>query len=335
VRRKGLYLFLSAAVAFVLIEGGLRLVLGLGSPPLLRADSSVGYVFQANQDLVRFTNRVHINQHHHRSGPLLSRADSTFVRVLFVGDSVTWGGVLTDQSDTIPSEAERQLANWCNEPVEALNASAGSWGIGNARAYIERYGLFESDLVVLQIGTHDLTQPKSTSGVVGNHRSYPNENPTLAIEELVTRYLWPRLSSSLPRFGSSANAQQRSRSGPEPEDVFARNLVHLRRTVASIRAEQTPVAILHTPNRSETTKGPGTSSAASYRKQFLQVADSMNVPVLNLANGWPRSTSPMHLYRDHVHFNERGNAVIADTLSGFLRAKCPSLCANTQNQEGS
>jgi lysophospholipase L1-like esterase len=147
--------------------------------------------------------------------------------------------------------------------------------------------------------------------------------------------LWPRLSSSLPRFGSSANAQQRSRSGPEPEEVFARNLVHLKRTVASIREEQAPVVILHTPNRSETTEGSGTSSAAPYRKQFLRVADSMNVPVVNLANGWPRSTSPMRLYRDHVHFNERGNAVIADTLSGFLRAKCPSLCANIRNQEGS
>jgi hypothetical protein len=38
----------------VLVEIGLRVTMGLGTPPLLQADSTIGYLFQANQDVERF-----------------------------------------------------------------------------------------------------------------------------------------------------------------------------------------------------------------------------------------------------------------------------------------
>ncbi|WP_431978681.1 SGNH/GDSL hydrolase family protein [Salinibacter sp.] len=264
----------------------------------------------------------------------MTKPDSTFTRLLFVGDSVTWGGVLTDQSDTIPAEAERSLEGQCYNPIEALNASAGSWGIGNARAYIEKYGLFESDVIVLQIGTHDLTQPKSTSDVVGRHPSFPNENPTLAIEELATRYLWPRLRSYLSHLGRGQGGGQSGDTDAISEGHLAQNLDHLREMVGRIQSEQIPVVILHTPNRNEVA-GPSVSDASPYRQQFLHVTDSMRVPVLNLARDWPEGPPPGVLYRDYVHLNERGNAVVADTLQHFLMRNVPDLCDDGKKREES
>lgn len=313
----------------VLFEVGLRVGLGLGTPPLLRADSTIGYVFQANQDTYRFTNRVHINAYHQRSEDLMTRPDSTFTRILFLGDSVTWGGVLTDQSQTIPEATEHRLAQRCRNPVEALNASAGSWGIGNLTAYVDRYGLFESDAVVLQIGTHDLVQPKSTGEIVGRHPSYPNENPTLAIGELWERYLWPRLQSRLPEWdaGASGDRSTSTAQSADPDTRLARNLDQLRLLVEIIREQKIPVVIVHTPNRGEVvgrTDGPATSER---RQRFLSGSDSLDVTVLNLARGWARRSGVEAFYRDHVHLNERGNKAVADTLTRVLIRHGRTLCA--------
>ncbi|NBB87691.1 MAG: SGNH/GDSL hydrolase family protein, partial [Bacteroidetes bacterium] len=177
---------------FVLAEVGLRVTMGLGTPPLLQADSTIGYLFQPNQDLDRFGNRVQINGVHQRSEPLSNRPDSSLLRVLFLGDSVTWGGVLIDQPNTYPEVFEARMDAACALPVEALNASAGSWGIGNLQAYLDRFGTFDSDIVVLQIGSHDLLQAPSDASPVGTHPAFPAEHPLLATQELITRYLWPR-----------------------------------------------------------------------------------------------------------------------------------------------
>jgi lysophospholipase L1-like esterase len=311
-----------------LLELGLRAGIGLGTPPLLRADSTIGYVFRANQDTDRFTNRVHINTYHQRSEDLRTQPDSTFTRILFLGDSVTWGGVLTDQSETIPEATEGRLARRCPAPVEALNASAGSWGIGNLKAYVERFGLFDSDIVVLQIGTHDLVQAKSTGGIVGRHPSYPNENPTLAIGELWGRYLWPRLKPFLPEGGEMSVDRSTSRSqSASPETRLARNLDQLRAMVEAIRRENVPVVIVHTPNRGEVVGRTGGPAASERRCQFLAVADSLDVPVLNLARGWALRSGVDAFYRDHVHLNERGNNAVADTLARVLNRHVPALCA--------
>lgn len=76
----------------VLAELGLRLLVELGAPPLLRADAEIGYLFRANQERTRFTNRIYINEYHQRSGDVVLADSSRFARILFLGDSVTWGG---------------------------------------------------------------------------------------------------------------------------------------------------------------------------------------------------------------------------------------------------
>jgi hypothetical protein len=43
--------------------------------------------------------------------------------VLFLGDSVTWGGVFVDQADTYPELFEAGMDSACTLPVEALGYS--------------------------------------------------------------------------------------------------------------------------------------------------------------------------------------------------------------------
>jgi lysophospholipase L1-like esterase len=327
-------------IAFAVLSGGLlvtealcRLILGLGSPPLLRADEKAGYVFQANQNLTRFTNRVRINRYHQRSNPPRSAPDSTFIRILFLGDSVTWGGVLTDQSETFPEFTEDQVGKHCEQPVESLNASAGSWGIGNLLGYATKYGLFDSDAVVLQIGTNDLTQPRSSGDVVGNHPSAPSEKPPFAVAELVNRYLAPRLRRYLPDLSSPDPESPRNTTSSD--STFQANLQAFEKLVLRIQRENIPVTVVHTPNRNEVAVSEPTNLVSNdYRQSFLRKANSLQVPVLNLAEAWRGRSGVASYYRDRIHLNEKGNQVLADTLSSMLRLKNSAYCSKNAPATG-
>ena len=307
----------------VLAEIGLRLLLGLGSPPLLRADAEIGYLFQANQERTRFTNRIHINEYHQRSGDVVLADSSRFARILFLGDSVTWGGALTDQSETYPELFEDRLDERCDRPVETLNASAGSWSVGNLRAYAERFGFFGSDLVVLQIGEGDLTQPTSDSSGVGNLCSLPRRSPTLALQEFAKCY-WPRATSRLATWKETEERSGGARTESSSAEVSEReqrqlqtNLDHLRALVDSVRAASKPVAIFYHPDRSSV-KSKESPPPVLYQ-EFRTWAERRGIPVLDMQAEWAGEPGVEEYYRDHIHLNERGNAVVARHLAAFVR----------------
>jgi lysophospholipase L1-like esterase len=303
----------------------------LDLPPLLKADGEIGYLFQANQDLTRFTNRVHINQYHQRSDDVSLADSSRAARVLFLGDSVTWGGVLTDQSQTYPELFEKEMGQWCGRPTEALNASAGSWSIGNLRAYAERFGFFGSDLVVLQIGEGDLTAPTSDSSGVGNLCSLPRRPPTLALTEFATCY-WPKIESRLGRRLSSRREEggtrptpirRASTSSPERRQ-FERNMEHLQALVDSIQAAGIPMAVIYNPERGHVV--PEKSPPPPVYKRFRRWIDQHDIPMLDLQARWEGEQNVGQSYRDYIHLNEQGNAVLAKQLRDFVRAKELSAC---------
>ena len=315
----------------VLAEFGLRLLLGVGAPPLLRADAEIGYLFRANQDLTRFTNHIHINQYHQRSEDISLADSSRFARVLFLGDSVTWGGVLTDQSQTYPELFEEEMGQWCGHPTEALNASAGSWSIGNLRAYAERFGFFGSDLVVLQIGQGDLTAPTSDSSGVGNLCSLPRRPPTLALTEFAECYL-PKVESRLGQWISLKEVSEEPESTPirrtsmssTERRQFRKNMEHLQALVDSIRAAGLPVAVIYNPERGHVV--PGGRPPPPVYERFRKWIDQHDIPMLDLQARWEGQREVKRYYRDYIHLNEQGNAVLAKQLSEFVRSKELPAC---------
>ena len=152
-QQKG-FLLASSLVLICATEFSLRTVCGLGSPPLILREAASGYEFRPNQHLHRFGKRIEYNSEGLRSEPLRTlTADS--IRVLCLGDSVTNGGALTDQSATFPYQLEAELAR-SGLNVQALNASAGGWDPANEAGFVRDHGLFGSKEVVWELGTHDL-----------------------------------------------------------------------------------------------------------------------------------------------------------------------------------
>jgi hypothetical protein len=168
-----------AAVFIGVTELGLRVGLGFANPPLVKVDSEVGYLFKANQNVKRFGNRVIYNQNGLRSEPNQEWPAPGCTRILCVGDSITNGGVPTDQSLTYPYRLSEKLKAR-EASAETLNASAGGWAPANELAFLRTRGTFHAQTVILEIGTDDLCQGKVGAEGVGSV-DFPTEAPLLPL----------------------------------------------------------------------------------------------------------------------------------------------------------
>ncbi|MGK7928805.1 MAG: SGNH/GDSL hydrolase family protein [Spirulina sp.] len=297
-------LFLVIFSILLVAEGGLRLKFGLGNPALTQPDVEMGYRFQPNQNIVRFGNKIIYNQYSQRSDRVLSPKPQNTLRILMVGDSVLNGGVLTDQTQTISEQLEAKIQN-TGINAEVLNASAGSWGIGNQFGYLQKFGTFASDLLILQIGTHDLVQPTSVGNRVGLDPNYPDRKPLFALQELFSRYLIPKVAL---RFHLPPSYQE---IPPivTPKEQFQKNLLFLDR----ILDRDLPILVLFTPNRIDVLPTP---NIPAYKTEFFQYLQNHQIPIVDTHAVWseyPSETTASY-FRDIVHLTPEGNTAIAQLL---------------------
>ncbi|MGK7903950.1 MAG: SGNH/GDSL hydrolase family protein [Hormoscilla sp.] len=286
----------------------LRLALGLGNPVLVQADPNSGYRFQPNQKVWRFGKTIEYNQYSQRSEPIAPQKPPGTLRILMTGDSVLNGGNPTDQPRTITEIFEGRLSA-SGRGAEVLNASAGSWGIGNQLGYLRKFGTFGSDAVIIQIGTHDMLQPTSTSEAVGSIY-FPNQQPILAIQEAWTRYAWPRIAGKLKLNSPTSEIPAAS---IDPNQQFEQNMQLLKAIVTLVREQQTPVFVLFTPDRADLLPS---YRVPAYKAEFFDRLSDWQVPVVDSHAAW--STEPTGTvetyFRDIVHLSETGNQAVADLL---------------------
>jgi lysophospholipase L1-like esterase len=280
-------------------------LLGFGNPALLQTDANAGYIFAPNQVVYRFGNRLEYNQFSQRSEQIDSAKPEGNLRILMIGDSVLNGNNTTDQKETIPELFEARLLG-IKKQVEVLNASAGSWGIGNQLGYIRKFGTFESDAVVLQIGTHDLLQPPSSIPGVGNHPRMLNRKPLLAIQEVFEKYVMPQLSSvfvSNSPAGVPVSESQR----------FMENMQRFEQIVALVRAKNIPLFVLYTCDRADLLPVP---NQPKFKSEFVDRLKALKIPVIDTHAAW--STLPKtrveSYFRDGVHPTAPAYESIADLV---------------------
>jgi hypothetical protein len=216
-------------------EVGLRL-LGLGHPVLMRPHPTIEYLAQPNQSLRRFGHLIEYNEFAMRSAPITrQKTNPAELRVLVIGDSVINCGATLDQRDLATTRSAEFLTRNLGRPVAVLNISAGSWGPQNQLAYLQEFGLFDADLAIIEVSTHDLSD-------VPQFGPLPTSDTQLqpsAIGEAFTRYAIPALRELLSASDSAS-----------PVPTGAATPV-LERLVARLNAAHLPTLILYHFTRQE------------------------------------------------------------------------------------
>lgn len=297
-------------VAVVAVELAARMA-GLGRP-LLYEKTDYGYRVRPDQSLTRFGNRVSYNAYGMRSAPVDARPPAGVLRVLCVGDSITFGSTSTDQSDTYPYQLQALLETYgAPGRYEVLNISAGGWAMENEEGWLKAHGVYGSHAVILQVATHDLFQEKAGSEVVGTHAAFPERPPLLALQELMVRYVLPRLSARLRLRDPGEVLYHHDR------DDVARTMATLERIAGLVRGEGAELFVLFVEQPAGYEPD---DELTRYGKARLHAkVDELRIPLVLTAQAM-EAAGGAKAFMDGLHPNRLGNAVMAEQAASRLLA---------------
>lgn len=216
-------------------------------------------------------------------------SDSDEVRILKIGDSVIHGGVNTDHDSLASTKLQKMLRAHFGRNITILNLSAGSWGVDNAAAFVKEHGDFDADIVMMVFSSHDLRDNMSFEPCVGIHPSFPDWKPNIALWDVTTRYIWPRLFPP----AKTTVPQPVNPSWKYWLDRINKNDWHF-------------LFVLH-PDTNEIAAGEYNEEG----QQILRMLDSNDVAVLpELEEG-----AAAQMYRDDIHYNWQGqNQLVEETF---------------------
>lgn len=291
-RWTALWIIAAGVVLLLVGEGAARIV--VGTPVVYVAHPTIEYLQAPNQDVVRFGNHIVVNQWGMRGPPVeVTKTVPGEFRVLALGDSVLNGGAPTDQRDlatTILSIGHTSV----------LNASAGSWGPANMLAYVNEYGVFDSDMTVIVVSTHDAADVPGFGPL--DPATHPTSVPWSVLFDTIMRYA-PRL---LPGVTPPTAPELVAAGGQEGGEGALAALPAFEALLKAARARGPVCVVLHS-TRSEIAAGPASSrqyqalAEASARNGAAVVADA---PIMDPATD----------YRDDIHPNARGQVALAEAI---------------------
>lgn len=283
----------------IILELYLRVSWGFCSAVLIQEDPDTEYVAQPDQHRRRFKNNINYNSLSMRS----EEVDNNALHVLGFGDSVINGGSLTDQDSLATTMLSDSLTKCLHQKVQFLNISAGSWGPDNCFAYLKKHGDFSSKHIFLFVSSHDAYDNMDFSKIVGKNPNFPDKQYSLALIELLHRYIWPKVKSKLgihdqqdDNLGINKKTEN-STFNSGFEDLLLYCTAHQQKLTIYLHAETTEL------------------QAKEYNEQGQQIIDFCNknnlVLIKDLDEGMLTSD-----YRDGIHLNERGQKKMAQMILG-------------------
>jgi hypothetical protein len=279
-------------------EIGLREIAGLGHPILYELNPAFGYFPQPNQFTRRLFARTFTNRFGMRSPEFtLEKAPGT-LRLMFLGDSITYGTTQVDQDDIFVERVGKDLSSELHRRVEDFNASASGWAISNEDGFLHSCGTYNSDYIVLVLNSGDLDQPFSSfADVAGGQTTSPGS----AIGELFLRLFPFRQGSPQHDAGTTV--------GNDPATERA-NVQELSDMAQFARAHGSKFLLVFIPFRREIAPGARFSAQPALKKW----ADTEAVDFFDLTGAVSAYETKAVTLRDHVHYNVLGNRLLAEAL---------------------
>ncbi len=310
---------LALSVCVILTETCLRMVLGLGSPVLIlpdkgEAEGGYGYIPAPDQKTYRFFAWNKINHFSMRSDDVNATKAPGHSRLLFIGDSVTYGTTYVDQSLIFTSLLARDLPGRIGKPVDVLNASAGGWAPGNEVAFLRSKGTFDADLVLIVLNAGDLNQP------FANFQSgpgTPTTAPVTAIGEAWTRYVAPLLVGAQGVSADPGSIPSQA-SNMEHETSIVLAALDSGRTYSL--EHNANFGVIYIPSHSKVWDEDDYQLG---KKMLVDWAKSNNVPLIDLAADFStHSLDEIYLDRGDgkIHLKPFGHRIVESRLLNDLPA---------------
>ncbi|WP_353929951.1 SGNH/GDSL hydrolase family protein [Okeanomitos corallinicola TIOX110] len=292
----------------VAIELILRSLFGFGNPLIYIGDEDIGYLLAPNQRTKRLGNRIEINEYSMRSEPIQKTPPPSTLRILLVGDSIANGGWWTDQQNTISNLIMTSLQPQSNyQQIEVLNASANSWGPRNELAYLQKFGNFQAQIIVLLINTDDLFATTPTSLPVGRDRNYPDRKLPLAILEVIQRYLIKQ--KPIPELAAIQK---------EGGDRVGINLAAIAKIQDFAQENNSKFLLVMTPLLREIGQPGPRDYEIVARQRLNDFTQKQQIKYVDFLVELNSIENPQSAYQDNIHFNLKGNQLVSKVIERSL-----------------
>lgn len=192
---------LTIALLLCMLAGELflRTFSGLGNPPLYELSPLYGYRLKAGQNIEPKGGMGFLYAARLTTNNLGLRAAEDWSpdpggKILFLGDSVTYGGQYVPDAELFSSIAGSRLPGW-----QVGNGGINAWGVENIVGLVKDYGFTPAEVVVTCVIEGDFYRGLTRAS------SLPlwTERPHFALQDLLMNLIW-RANES--RYGSSIDA---------------------------------------------------------------------------------------------------------------------------------
>ncbi len=188
--RSGKLAFAVSCVLLIMLAEVLLRFLGVGHPILYVDDPMAGYYPGPNQRVYRYSDKlVATNQFGMRAPSYPEAKPKGCFRILMLGDSTLWGGSYVNQDEIYARLVEKQLnTRGESSRVQVLNMGVNGWGPYHELGYVERFGTFGADAVIVCLPIGDVERPLSR---LSQAPYFPVQSPPrLALEEVFLKLIW-------------------------------------------------------------------------------------------------------------------------------------------------
>ena len=226
---------------------------------------------------------------------------------MMLGDSFVNGGTRIAATQTRASTAV-----WRERPLRdgGQHLRRQQLGPSNPKAHIQQFGLFDPDVVVLVLNSKDWHDVRRWQYPAGRRVNFPSKSPMFAIGEAVTRYLLRYAPAWMPLPWQWFSQNDSPAMAPPSTQPTATAEAPTRALIRLIQKRDVPLVIAMHPARSELL---GNWNAG--RNQFQNLLESMGLELYSLDPAFERAIDEGKvIYRDGLHPNEQGQAVMAEAL---------------------
>ncbi|MFQ5718668.1 MAG: SGNH/GDSL hydrolase family protein [Acidobacteriota bacterium] len=257
--------------------------------------------------------------------PAASQGASGF-RILFVGDSVTYGHNVADDQ-TVPWHLQEELRRRTGRNVEVVNAGVPGYSTFQEVVAIRRYGqILQPDLVLVGFCLNDVTERYTSLAAFGGPRYFMLDVDT------AVGLSWPRRAwlASAIREGGIRLLRGAARRGEgyrlralweSPDDPRIREAWRTTLSEIDAAAVETsrlgvPVAVVIYPHARQVERDAGLETP---QRTLVEHLDRRHVPELDLLPALRTSSLRMEqLFLDVTHLSVRGTEVAARRIAGYL-----------------
>lgn len=306
---KALLVFASVATALVLANIILW-IFNIGKVELYRYDPGYGYLAVPDQWPSPRGITFRINSAGLRGPDFTPVKKPGTLRLVFAGDSVTFGGGIVSDANTFVNLAAARLSRLSGRNIDAVNISAPGWSVQNIKGYVARYGLYDADALIWILPREDFYRPFS-------HEGMPTESG-FRLQFLLSVSMRRLFALARPKIKphppESASAQDAASSA-----TLAENIAAFKYVLAYAHDRGIRIFVIFFPEGNL----PADSLPQAYR-EYRVTAESFGAKICDIS-GQINADGGLSLFYDGVHLDPRGHQVTAALVAQCINNSLSSL----------